>query len=472
MSKYFPQITQKHHTRQVHRPFNRKEAKQYWRKIITPTKEKGYLQLDLADFRKYKSPQNRHVQYAFFIIDIYSRYLWIIPLTSRKDLHKAFSQWYTKNNGSKWIKTITSDREFMSNKLLDFFKQHNIKTYFNYTADKHNTAIVERSIKTMRRIIKFYTSYNNTHKYINALQELVDLYNNTVHKTTGKTPAQVFKKGSKSKEVLQKYIKPLKIGAHVRVLNHKDVFRKEDEARWSSEIYEVVRPYKYRYYVKNIDTGKELAKAYARHQLQVIPKDTIRPQRKAPAPAPRPEPTPEPTPEPIDEIEQLEESRPIEELGHDKELAQIQRKSRFRRRMRKTGLAPVQSPKTGKRVKAVSKAKYQKFDHWTTRYDPIKKKAYDEYDVILLETKRSGNIKVIAPNFDEVDKRTKKRFPSIFQIPTSKLRERKKFIGRHHPKMGIEARKYLDGIGYFKDSSESDVPSDSESSSDLEIINV
>ena len=114
--------------------------------------------------------------------------------------------------------------------------------------------------------------------------------------------------------------------------------------------------------------------------------------------------------------------------------------------MDKSGLAPVKEVKTGKRIIPKKQEKYQKFEHWTTSYENKGKK----YDVILLESKSKGNIEVIAPDFDEVDKETDERFPSVFAMPVSKLIDNKRDkMGKRDKKMGVEARRYLSKRGYW-----------------------
>ena len=40
------------------------------------------VQIDFADFPRLKSPKNRNVRYLLIIIDVYSRYIWVVPLTN------------------------------------------------------------------------------------------------------------------------------------------------------------------------------------------------------------------------------------------------------------------------------------------------------------------------------------------------------------------------------------------------------
>ena len=264
----------------------------------------------------------------------------------------------------------------------------------------------------MRNIIKFYTSSHNTSKYINALQDLVDLYNTTEHGTTGKTPKEVFYGKAKPRLVVQNWVKPIPKGSYVRILSDTNVFKKSDDAVWSHKIYVVVRQYRYRYIVKDLETGIEKRKAYAAHQLQVVPKDTIKPK----------------------------------ERKKEEEIKKIKKKQTFERKMAKTNLAPITEIKTGKRRIPRKEYKYKKWEHWTTTYQNHGRK----YDVILLENKSKGNIRVIATDFDEVDKKTKKRYPSVFDMPTNKLIENKRTkMNKRDPKMGIEARKYLNSKGYW-----------------------
>ena len=55
--------------------------------------------------------------------------------------------------------------------------------------------MIERFNRTIRSKIDTYMLENNTKKYIDVIQKLVDNYNNTVHRTTNKKPNDINEDG-------------------------------------------------------------------------------------------------------------------------------------------------------------------------------------------------------------------------------------------------------------------------------------
>jgi len=81
-------------TFQVH-----KEPKRNLNKFQTIRSPAPYNQIqgDLADFQNL-ARSNRGVKYLFVLIDVYSRYLWIIPLKNKESttINKKFREWLKK----------------------------------------------------------------------------------------------------------------------------------------------------------------------------------------------------------------------------------------------------------------------------------------------------------------------------------------------------------------------------------------
>uniref|UniRef100_A0A158P516 Integrase catalytic domain-containing protein n=1 Tax=Tetranychus urticae TaxID=32264 RepID=A0A158P516_TETUR len=61
--------------------------------------------------------------------------------------------------------------------------------YFTSTDDIIKCAIVERFNRTLRNRIYRFLSHNSTKRYINVLQDIVESYNNSFHRTIGMSPS-------------------------------------------------------------------------------------------------------------------------------------------------------------------------------------------------------------------------------------------------------------------------------------------
>ena len=89
-----------------------------------------------------------------------------------------------------------------------------------------------------------YFTYSKSQKYIDVLDELVDSYNNTYHRSIGMAPSQVT--DDKTQEIVDKLYPPklkpvytFEIGDKVRMSKGKHVFRKGYVQGWTDEIFTI-----------------------------------------------------------------------------------------------------------------------------------------------------------------------------------------------------------------------------------------
>merc|ERR1711888_566554 len=96
----------------------------FYRKVIAP-RPKIYLGLDLVDMLKY-SKYNDGIKYLIFLIDIFSRKIWVYPVKNKTkfDILKSLGHFLNLKNNNTY-KRIYSDLEggLYSNLVLDFFKK-------------------------------------------------------------------------------------------------------------------------------------------------------------------------------------------------------------------------------------------------------------------------------------------------------------------------------------------------------------
>ena len=106
-----------------------------------------------------------------------------------------------------------------------------------YSTHNEGKSAAERFIRTVKnKIYKFMTSVSKN-VYIDILNDIVNEYNNTYHRTIKMKPVDVkdntyidFTKDIHGKDP------KFKIGDHVRISKYKNIFAKEYTQNWSEEV--------------------------------------------------------------------------------------------------------------------------------------------------------------------------------------------------------------------------------------------
>lgn len=187
--------------------------------------------VDLVDMQQY-SKQNKHYKYLLAVIDVFSKYGWLIPLKNKTGVtvSEAFKTLFKERKPMY----IWSDKgsEFYNRQVKELLKDNNIKLYS--TENEEKSSVVERWIGTMKQHMFKYFTANETTKYYDILDDLVKNYNNTVHSSIKMTPVQaskleneltVYKNLYPEKE--KKIKKPkFKGGDRVRITKKKGKFEK------------------------------------------------------------------------------------------------------------------------------------------------------------------------------------------------------------------------------------------------------
>ena len=199
--------------------------------------------IDHADMMDNKISNNKGLRYIFVIIDIFSKYLWCIPLKNKfgQTITNDFSNNLTTSKRKPH--KIESDRggEFYGSIFQNFLKSKNIHHYSRYT-DK-GPSIVERVIKTTRNLLKKPVFEKGNADWLSELPSIIKRYNITLHHSIKMTPIKASKK-SNEKEVksnLQdrrvKQLPKIKLGQLVHSADIKRVFSKGDSTSYSYKLY-------------------------------------------------------------------------------------------------------------------------------------------------------------------------------------------------------------------------------------------
>ena len=201
--------------------------------------------IDLADTVDYKISNNKRFRYIFIIIDIFSKYLWAIPLKKKNNqtITNQFSNILTtsKRNPIK----IESDRgaEFYNSIFQRFSKIQNIHLYSRFTDNGPSKA--ERIIRNLRNLLKKPVFEKGNANWLSEIPPVIKKYNNTIHHNIKRAPVQARKKVNEKKvysnlqdqKVRQQ--PKFKLGQLTRAADIKRVFSKGDSTNWSYKLYTI-----------------------------------------------------------------------------------------------------------------------------------------------------------------------------------------------------------------------------------------
>ena len=257
---------------QRHKEVKARDKRKLYRKIQANYPLQS-IQVDLAFLPALKSPLNHNNVGFMVIIDVFSRYLWIKTFTNRKSLHVPLETiiQQIKRETNKYPDNITGDNEFATTQMHHLAAKYDFELWFGDAHEKFRTGIAERVIRTIKNLIKRYLTQNNTSKYIDILHDLIENYNNTIHRSINDTPANVLRTGKVGVvKKVEKHIPQLAERTRVRILQKRDALTKGDVPTYGKNVYEVHGRDRNRYVLRNKETKQPLQKRYGRHQLQPI----------------------------------------------------------------------------------------------------------------------------------------------------------------------------------------------------------
>ena len=183
---------------------------------------------------------NKGFRYLFCVIDLFSKYAWVVPLKDKKEVSivNAFQKILDSSKRKPNKIWVDQGTEFYNNVFKKIFKDNDISMYSTYNEGK--SVVVERFIRTLKNKIYKHMTTISKNIYFDVLDDIVDEDNNTYHKTIKMKPVDVGDDSSAeyNEESNEKDPK-FKIGDHVRISKFKNVFAKGCAPNWSEEIFVV-----------------------------------------------------------------------------------------------------------------------------------------------------------------------------------------------------------------------------------------
>ena len=142
---------------------------------------------------------NKGFRFLLCVIDIFSKYDWVIPLKDKKGISivNAFQKILNDSKRSKaeekgqkpnkiWV---GKGSEFYNNSFKKWLKDNDIFMYS--TNNEEKSVIAERFIRILKNKIYKYMTSLSKNVYIDRLDDIVKEYNNTYHKSIKMKPVDV-----------------------------------------------------------------------------------------------------------------------------------------------------------------------------------------------------------------------------------------------------------------------------------------
>ena len=133
-----------------------------------------------------------------YAIDLFSKYAWVVHLKDKKrtSIVNAFQKIISEGNEAEpkgrrkpnkiWV---NQGSEFYNISFKYFLKINKIEMYSTYNEGK--SAVAERFIRTLKNKIFKHMTAISKNVYFDVLDDIVNKYNNTVHRTIKMKPIEV-----------------------------------------------------------------------------------------------------------------------------------------------------------------------------------------------------------------------------------------------------------------------------------------
>ena len=233
---------QEQYTYSLHKPYKKPSI---YRKTMTSGVDDQW-QADLVEMREF-SDSNNGYNYLLCTLDCFSKFAWCEPLKTKTgtEVRGAFDSIFNKGRTPSKLQ-FDEGREFYNSQTESLFQDRNIEYFSTHAGQK--ASLVERFNRTLKsRMWKYFTA-NETRKWINIVQNLVDDYNNTYHRTIKMTPIEASRPENSltvwhniyGAYMAEKYGAPTyKIGQTVRISKYKSIFDKGYLPNYTEEFYKI-----------------------------------------------------------------------------------------------------------------------------------------------------------------------------------------------------------------------------------------
>lgn len=241
-------------------------------------------QADLTDVQDLEN-ENPGCRFLLCIVDVFSKFGWIEPIASKsaRDVLKGFEAVFARTERRPSCLITDKGREFQNQLVRKYLKDMDVDLYNTENPDT-KASVCERWQRTIKQ--KLWKIFTQREKYVftdGTLQDVVDAYNHTYHRSIKMRPIDVtqdrvlevynnlyhnaeFWRGDKSHTI--------KVGDYVRISREKGRYEKGYHWNWSEEIYRVIKIIRHPvavYELEDLD-GDMLKGRFYKEELQKVKK--------------------------------------------------------------------------------------------------------------------------------------------------------------------------------------------------------
>ena len=250
---------------ELHKPI----IKNFKRRKVYSSFKDNIWGVDLADMQLL-SKYNKGIRYLLCVVDLFSRYAWVIPLKNKKgeSIVEGFKKILDDSNRKPNKIWVDHGSEFYNNKFKSFLKK-NIEMYSTYNEGK--SVVAERFIKTLKNKIYKHMTTIGKNVYFNVLDNIVDKYNNNFRNSIKMKLKDV--KDDSFVEYFEESNKTdpkFKVSDNVRISKYKNIFAKGYTPNWSEEVFNVNKVQNtvpWTYLINDLN-GEEIKGSFYEKELQ------------------------------------------------------------------------------------------------------------------------------------------------------------------------------------------------------------
>ena len=211
------------------------------------------------------SRKNKCIKYHLCVIDLFSKYTFVVPLKDKKGISiaNAFDKIIKQSKRKPNKICVDQGSEFYNNNFKKWLSDNNIITYSTYNEGK--SVVAERFIRTLRNKLYKHMTATSKNVYYDVLDDVFSKYNNTKHSTIKMKPIDVRNNKRVYIEEHNEKDSRFKVGDRVRISKFKNIFAKGYTPNWSKEIFIVDKindTLPYTYNIKDLNGEKIIGSFY------------------------------------------------------------------------------------------------------------------------------------------------------------------------------------------------------------------
>lgn len=204
------------------------------------------FQIDLTFFPRY-TKQNKGYNVLFTAINVNTRFAYA-DIAKNKDMNTILDI-IKKMEKKTVINSFTCDEggEFNNKQFIKFCKERNIRIYF-IKNDSHKLGIINRFHRTIKNKLTKYFIANDTVKWYDVIDDIVNNYNNSVNRGIGIEPIKVndfienliIHEKKAQTGIIKPSLPDFVVGDKVILKNKNILFEDKMKPSYSNKIYNVI----------------------------------------------------------------------------------------------------------------------------------------------------------------------------------------------------------------------------------------